>query len=256
MDLGDSDEDDGGLDEEMPPVRAPPPSSAAAAFVDADRLENAQLERGSGATAGESSTFARFAWVEVDHTQEEAKRDPETSDLGSVQGDSLDDAILSFSGLMSGRPAAASLPAAANRATYRGDYCYLCETVRDPTNTWRMQIMRLLDLRDDIDIEFLCSLIADFYRVHLEPFTRREWPARAVEKHMRQCSNDVGFILSHGTRVLSAYNDEFTQFATRKNEEGQPMAPDLRQVAVHLKVLESLRKQCTMRLQFEKFKRM
>ena len=228
-----------------------------------DALGNEDLS----AQEGKRGPFTRFAWSSMETEQEDEEKAAADEDAPLAEPaaapTSLEATMRDFEnlylrapGAVGATPAAAATTILVPNTHYDESFCYLCHTAANPQNEYREKILKMLELRDEMDPFCLCQMVANFYKNNLEEFVKRKWPASAVERHMRECSNDVGYAISRGLRVLAAYDDEYAKFATRTNAEGEPIAPDHTHVLTHLKVIDSRRKQLQLMLQYQRSRKM
>jgi hypothetical protein len=217
-------------------------SSGAEAVRQVDSFDNEQLAQSESVHC---DTFDQFRWMfsseEKKKEEKKPEGDDEESERSGTDSDDLGSTMKEFRDLLmvcEGKDSATS-----ESLNWDGAYCYLCSTVKDQNNDYRKKIMQLLEYRDQMDTFQMCHTIAQYYQTQIQPFTRKAWSAKAVEKHLSECSNDIPYTISSNLRVLAAYNRWYMKNAIRRDDDGNELPINANHTLSHLKIMEQQRKQ-------------
>ena len=127
-------------------------------------------------------------------------------------------------------------------STWDGKYCYLCETAGQDKNPYRQTILSMLNLREDVNLHFLCHKVAHYYKQQLLSHIKQAWPPQAVAHHLAYCNKKSLNRMQRNMEMLAAYSEWIFKRALITDNMGIPQPLDNRDMYQHLRIMDATHK--------------
>lgn len=91
-------------------------------------------------------------------------------------------------------------------------FCFLCGSLAsDPRDVLRKTLVEMLQKASEVDVDYLISSIAEFYRMHIQSETGEAWPEEAVRTHLRNHEVNEVYIFQEEIVQLNTLEDIILQ---------------------------------------------